>query len=281
MKEKKRILIGSISGGAVLLALLLTLAALIGSASRSAAGAARTFEALLSEGKLAELEARCYLPGAGQTLQFRETVLKAEDQTAQAAEPEAGAGQIRFTTPAELAQRFGAEAVLAGHDASPEEELLPVIMRYSTLRVTTGMVIGNRASAVLTLTGPDFAAWLGGSGGDGAAEGKTAGPGSEEDAAESADGGDAKEQDGTEAVGSALPESVIFALLVSGDGLPEVLEACLADGAVPMRTVRLRIPMRKANGSWRFAVTQETENAWFGGLLLPGTTSSSALRNGD
>ena len=203
MKEKKRILIASISGGAVLLALLLTLAALIGSASRSAAGAARTFEALLSEGKLAELEARCYLPGAG---------------------------QIRFTTPAELAQRFGAEAVLAGHDASPEEELLPVIMRYSTLRVTTGMVIGNRASAVLTLTGPDFAAWLGGSG---------------------------------------------------GDGLPEVLEACLADGAVPMRTVRLRIPMRKANGSWRFAVTQETENAWFGGLLLPGTTSSSALRNGD
>ena len=242
MKEKKRILIASISGGAVLLALLLTLAALIGSASRSAAGAARTFEALLSEGKLAELEARCYLPETG---------------------------QIRFTTPAELAQRFGAEAVLAGHDASPEEELLPVIMRYSTLRVTTGMVIGNRASAVLTLTGPAFAAWLGGSGGDGAAEGKTAGPGSEEDAAESADGGDAKEQDGTEAVGSALPESVIFALLVSGDGLPEVLEACLADGAVPMRTVRLRIPMRKANGSWRFAVTQETENAWFGGLLLP------------
>ncbi|HJC56574.1 MAG TPA: hypothetical protein H9700_04290 [Candidatus Eisenbergiella intestinipullorum] len=225
MKEKKMILIASISGGAALLILLTALVILIGSTSRSAAGAARTFEALLSEGKLAELEACCYLPDTGQ---------------APALSGESGESRVRFTTPAELAQHFGADAVLAGHDASPEEELLPVIMRYSSLRVSTGMVIGSRASAALTLTGPDFTAWTGGSGGE-------------------------------EASAAALPESLAAALLASGDDLPEVLEACLADGSVPLRTVTLRIPMRKQDGSWRFAVSRETEDAWFGGLLLMGT----------
>lgn len=33
-------------------------------------------------------------------------------------------------------------------------------MRYGTLRVSTGMVIGNRASARLTLTAPDLSDWL-------------------------------------------------------------------------------------------------------------------------
>ena len=145
MKEKKMILIASISGGVVLLAMIAAVAALIGSASRSAAGAARTFEALLSEGKLTELEARCYLPEEGQTAAFSE---------------EGADAQIRFVTPAELAERFGADAVLAGQETSQEEELLSVVMRYGTLRVSTGMVIGNRASARLTLTAPDLSAWL-------------------------------------------------------------------------------------------------------------------------
>lgn len=145
MKEKKMILIASISGGVVLLAMIAAVAALIGSASRSAAGAARTFETLLSEGKLTELEARCYLPEEGQTAAFSE---------------EGADAQIRFVTPAELAERFGADAVLAGQETSQEEELLSVVMRYGTLRVSTGMVIGNRASARLTLTAPDLSAWL-------------------------------------------------------------------------------------------------------------------------
>ena len=145
MKEKKMILIASISGGVVLLAMIAAVAAFIGSASRSAAGAARTFETLLSEGKLTELEARCYLPEEGQTAAFSE---------------EGADAQIRFVTPAELAERFGADAVLAGQETSQEEELLSVVMRYGTLRVSTGMVIGNRASARLTLTAPDLSDWL-------------------------------------------------------------------------------------------------------------------------
>ena len=145
MKEKKMILIASISGGVVLLAMIAAVAAFIGSASRSAAGAARTFEALLSEGKLTELEARCYLPEEGQTAAFSE---------------EGADAQIRFVTPAELAERFGADAVLTGQETSQEEELLSVVMRYGTLRVSTGMVIGNRVSARLTLTAPDLSDWL-------------------------------------------------------------------------------------------------------------------------
>ena len=109
MKEKKMILIALISGGAVLLALAAGLAAYIGSASGSAAEAARAFEALLSEGKLAELEVRCYLPEEGQTMVFPE---------------QGGDVQVRSVTPAELAERFGADAVLAGQETSLEEELL-------------------------------------------------------------------------------------------------------------------------------------------------------------
>ena len=145
MKEKKMILIALISGGAVLLALAAGLAAYIGSASGSAAEAARAFEALLSEGKLAELEARCYLPEEGQAMVFPE---------------QGGDAQVRSVTPAELAERFGADAVLAGQETSLEEELLSVIMRHSTLRVSTGVVAGNRTTARLTLTGPDLSAWL-------------------------------------------------------------------------------------------------------------------------
>ena len=145
MKEKKMIMIALISGGAVLLALAAGLAAYIGSASDSAAEAARAFEALLSEGKLAELEARCYLPEEGQAMVFPE---------------QGGDAQVRSVTPAELAERFGADAVLAGQETSLEEELLSVIMRHSTLRVSTGVVAGNRTTARLTLTGPDLSAWL-------------------------------------------------------------------------------------------------------------------------
>ena len=145
MKEKKMILIALISGGAVLLALAAGLAAYIGSASGSAAEAARAFEALLSEGKLAELEARCYLPEEGQAMVFPE---------------QGGDAQVRSVTPAELAERFGADAVLAGQETSLEEELLSVIMRHSTLRVSTGVVAGNRTTARLTLPGPDLSAWL-------------------------------------------------------------------------------------------------------------------------
>ena len=227
MKEKKMILIASISGGVVLLAMIVSVAALIGSASRSAAGAARTFEALLSEGKLTELEARCYLPEEGQTAAFSE---------------EGADAQIRFVTPAELAERFGADAVLAGQETSQEEELLSVVMRYGTLRVSTGMVIGNRASARLTLTAPDLSAWL----------------------------------------SSLKPEEAVLLVEAGEripEMLEEYLSSMEASMDtpvdIPMRTVSQSIPMQKRNGSWRFAVTEEQEREWFCGLL-PAAASESA-----
>lgn len=227
MKEKKMILIASISGGVVLLAMIAAVAALIGSASRSAAGAARTFETLLSEGKLTELEARCYLPEEGQTVAFSE---------------EGSDAQIRFVTPAELAERFGADAVLAGQETSQEEELLSVVMRYGTLRVSTGMVIGNRASARLTLTAPDLSAWL----------------------------------------SSLKPEEAVLLVEAGEripEMLEEYLSSMEASMDtpvdIPMRTVSQSIPMQKRNGSWRFAVTEEQEREWFCGLL-PAAASEPA-----
>ena len=94
MDRKKIILIASLSGGAAFLILLAVIGILIGNRSRSAADAAAEFENLLSQGRLAELEARFYLPENGQ-----DPVIYGEDQTA----------QIRFVTPAELAERFGAD----------------------------------------------------------------------------------------------------------------------------------------------------------------------------
>ena len=227
MKEKKMILIASISGGVVLLAMIAAVAAFIGSASRSAAGAARTFEALLSEGKLTELEARCYLPEEGQTAAFSE---------------EGADAQIRFVTPAELAERFGADAVLAGQETSQEEELLSVVMRYSTLRVSTGMVIGNRASARLTLTAPDLSAWL----------------------------SSLKPEEAVLLVeaGERIPEMLEEYLSSMDSSMDTSMD-------IPMRTVSQSIPMQKRNGSWRFAVTEEQEREWFCGLL-PAAASESA-----
>ena len=223
MKEKKMILIALISGGAVLLALAAGLAAYIGSASDSAAEAARAFEALLSEGKLAELEARCYLPEEGQAMVFPE---------------QGGDAQVRSVTPAELAERFGADAVLAGQETSLEEELLSVIMRYSTLRVSTGVVVGNRTSARLTLTGPDLSAWL-----------------SSLDPEEAALLMGAEER-----IPEMLEEDI--SMDISMD--------------IPMRTVSQSIPMQKRNGVWRFAVTREQENEWFCGLLSAAASEPAA-----
>ena len=227
MKEKKMILIASISGGVVLLAMIAAVAAFIGSASRSAAGAARTFETLLSEGKLTELEARCYLPEEGQTAAFSE---------------EGADAQIRFVTPAELAERFGADAVLAGQETSQEEELLSVVMRYGTLRVSTGMVIGNRASARLTLTAPDLSDWL----------------------------SSLKPEEAVLLVeaGERIPEMLEEYLSSMDTSMDTSMD-------IPMRTVSQSIPMQKRNGSWRFAVTEEQEREWFCGLL-PAAASESA-----
>lgn len=237
MKEKKMILIASISGGVVLLAMIAAVAAFIGIASRSAAGAARTFEALLSEGKLTELEARCYLPEEGQTAAFSE---------------EGADAQIRFVTPAELAERFGADAVLAGQETSQEEELLSVVMRYGTLRVSTGMVIGNRASARLTLTAPDLSDWL----------------------------SSLKPEEAVLLVeaGERIPEMLEEYLSSMDTSMDTSMD-------IPMRTVSQSIPMQKRNGSWRFAVTEEQEREWFCGLLPaaasePAATSEPAAAAG-
>ncbi len=72
--------------------------------------------------------------------------------------------KLEFVTPAGLAERFGAEAVLGTYEPTYEEKGLAALMHVSTLQVTTGTVLGSRTTAALTLTGPDlgstgFPAW--------------------------------------------------------------------------------------------------------------------------
>ena len=258
MDRKKIILIASLSGGAAFLILLAVIGILIGNRSRSAADAAAEFENLLSQGRLAELEARFYLPENGQ-----DPVIYGEDQTA----------QIRFVTPAELAERFGADAVLAGQETSQEEELLSVVMRYSTLRVTTGAVTGNRTSARLTLIGPDFDAWLSSLEPEEAERLVEAGEGFhqvlEEFLSEASLPADALPQAESSAEAPALEDSVGTSTGFSVDSPMDI----------PMRTVSQSIPMQKRNGSWRFAVTEEQEREWFCGLL-PAAASEPTAVNG-
>ena len=75
---------------------------------------------------------------------------------------ETGTAKLQFVTPAGLAERFGAEAVLGTYEPTYEEKGLTALMHVSTLQVTTGTVLGSRTTAALTLTGPDLEAWLSG-----------------------------------------------------------------------------------------------------------------------
>lgn len=250
MDRKKLILIASLSGGAAFLILLAVIGILIGNRSRSAAAAAAEFESLLSQGRLAELEARFYLPENGQ-----DPVIYGDDQTA----------QIRFVTPAELAERFGADAVLAGQETSQEEELLSVVMRYSTLRVSTGMVIGDRTAARLTLIGPDLDAWLS------ALE--------PEKAERLLEAGERVPETLEEYLSEAsLPAATLPQTETSAETPePENSVDIPTDISVgiPTRTFSQSIPMQKRNGSWRFAVTEEQEKEWFCGLF-PAAASEPA-----
>ena len=49
--------------------------------------------------------------------------------------------------------------------------------------------------------------------------------------------------------------------------MAEQLSADLEDGTVPFASESFRITVKKQNGMWRFAVTEETENALYGGFL--------------
>lgn len=50
------------------------------------------------------------------------------------------------------------------------------------------------------------------------------------------------------------------------DGYLEDLDLRLAADRIPRRTIELEIPVRKQNGTWRFEVSQDIENAFFGNL---------------
>lgn len=47
----------------------------------------------------------------------------------------------------------------------------------------------------------------------------------------------------------------------------DALKDCLNRGEIPKTQLTFSIPMRKVNGEWKFGVTKEMENIFFGGLM--------------
>lgn len=63
-----------------------------------------------------------------------------------------------------------------------------------------------------------------------------------------------------------LSEEDLAYLNAMSEGQLEDLETRLELGEIPQTRLQLTIPMIKQNGSWRFQVTEEMEQAFFGGL---------------
>lgn len=60
----------------------------------------------------------------------------------------------------------------------------------------------------------------------------------------------------------------LLALLSISEGLGEQIEKMLADGKIPMRAVQIQVPMLKQDGKWKFQVTEEMEQIFYGGSGL-------------
>lgn len=143
-------------------------------------------------------------------------------------EDEEGQAQVVLVTPQQMAQRFGSPADAleeSGEEPSDEtEEMMKILMSYSCV-VSYSTGLVWGDRAVMTLT-------MEGPDIDGWMQG--------------------------------LTDEELVELLASGEAIGELLERKLAAGEVPVRTLRMQIPMVKQDGRWRFRVTQEMEQAFCG-----------------
>lgn len=158
----------------------------------------------------------------------------------EALEDEEGQAQVVLVTPQQMAQRFGSPADAleeSGEEPSDEtEEMMKILMSYSRV-VSYSTGLVWGDRAVMTLT-------MEGPDIDGWMQG--------------------------------LTDEELVELLASGEAIGELLERKLAAGEVPVRTLRMQIPMVKQDGRWRFRVTQEMEDAFLG-APYPGISAPEAL----
>lgn len=153
-----------------------------------------------------------------------------------------GIAKAQIVSKQQMADIFGVDALMlnnASSDASEEtsaenveknvtdEELLKLIMKHTQMQYNLGKVWSRNTKMELEMLIPDMKNWF----------------------------VNLKEED--------------FKLLnsiESGSGLLEELESRIASGEIVKQYIQITIPMVEQNGKWRFAVTEDIEHTFFGGL---------------
>lgn len=140
----------------------------------------------------------------------------------------------------QVAEIYGADAVMgvgnssdtAGTEADrkenvTDEALIKLLMKYTQIQANVGTVFGDNTEIGLQMLTPDLKTWL---------------------------------------LNLSEEDLKILNAIESGSELLEEMEERITSGKIPQQYIRLTIPMVKQNGRWRFEVTDETEQAFFGGL---------------
>lgn len=64
-----------------------------------------------------------------------------------------------------------------------------------------------------------------------------------------------------------LPEEELGSLIWETEDFAAELDSRMNSDTMPQKTIQILIPMVKQNGKWRFVVSEETENSFYGGLF--------------
>lgn len=73
-----------------------------------------------------------------------------------------------------------------------------------------------------------------------------------------------------------LPEEELDSLIWETEDFTAELDSHMSSDTIPQKTTQLLIPMIKQNGKWRFVVSEEIENSFYGGLFDETLSSDSA-----
>ena len=138
-------------------------------------------------------------------------------------------------TKQQVAEIYGVDAVMGNteenfaedEDTITKEGILKIIMANTQMVSSVGTVWGESGEMDLQMLVPDIKTWL---------------------------------------LGLTDEELQIFNAIESNREFLEEMDARMKDGEIAPQYLRLSIPMEKQNGKWRFRVTEETEQTFFGCL---------------
>lgn len=137
----------------------------------------------------------------------------------------------------QMAEKYGAKAVMGGYGESnlsdveaavlSEEEIFKIIMEHTQIAGNVGTVWGGTAKLNLQMMVPDLKTWL---------------------------------------LGLTAEEALELNAIETNQKFLQELGSRMESGEITTQYKQMVIPMLKQNGRWRFQVTEEMEQAFFGGL---------------